>query len=112
MRTIAFPGVALLLATAVGCGSSGSGSCSVSGLTCGAVLPVSQLMSLQPMATGYMESGALPCQWSLPSSSSGTFHVVCGDATVFMQQVDMTMTNYPSASIFATDTVGKKSTEI
>ena len=102
----------VVMLTAVGCGSSGSGSCSVSALTCGAVLPASQLMSLEPMATGYTESGALPCMWTLPSSSGGNFQVVCGDATVFMQQVDMVMTMYPSANIFATDTIGKKSTEI
>jgi len=104
--------MALLFATAVGCGSSGSGSCSVAALTCGAVLPASQLMSLQPMATGYMESGALPCMWSLPSSSGGGFQVSCGDAKLLQQQVDTAMMTYPSANIFATDTIGKRSTEI
>jgi len=112
MRTITLSAVALLFSTAIGCGSSGGGSCSVSGLTCGDVLSASQLMSLQPMATGYMEAGALPCMWSLPSSSGGIFHVACGDTTAFTQAVDAEMTANPSASIFATDSIGKKSTEI
>ncbi|HMF42508.1 MAG TPA: hypothetical protein VKQ32_17675 [Polyangia bacterium] len=76
------------------------------------VLPASQLMSLQPNATGYTESGMLPCMWSLPSSSGGIFQVFCGDANLLDQQVMTLMTANPSATVFATDNIGKKSVEI
>lgn len=103
---IAIVGLAVLSSAA--CGSS-SGNCAKPA-TCGAVLSAAMLMTLQPAETGYTESSALPCQFSLPSSSGGIFQVFCGDAALLMKQRTTAEAAYPGA-VTETDTIGMKSFE-
>ena len=94
--------------TLTACGSS-SGSCHRPA-TCGAVLSDAMLMTLLPGETGYMASSALPCNFSLPSSSGGVFQVFCGDAALLEQQRATAEVAYPGATT-ETDTIGMKSFE-
>src|SRR5262245_45086773 len=108
MRLLALPiGLVVVASGACGSSSGGGGKCSVASLTCGAVLAASKLAQLQPSATGYMESGKLPCQFSLPSSSGGIFQVFCGDAALLAQQSATALQSYPG-DVTQTDTVGMK----
>jgi len=104
----------LAFAAASGCGSSGGGggSCALSTLTCGAILPDSELMTLQPGLTTYDPNEMLPCQFTLQSDAGGIFQAFCGDAKLLMTQVSTAMTAYPTATIMETDMVGTKSWEI
>jgi hypothetical protein len=83
----------------------------VAALTCGAVLPAAKLTQLQPAATGYAESGHLPCRFTLPSTSSGIFQVFCGDATLLAAQRATATQAYPG-DVTETDTIGMKSFEL
>ena len=75
------------------------------------MLPAAQLSQLQPSATGYVESGHLPCKFTLPSTSSGIFQVFCGDATLLAAQSTTSTQAYPG-DVTETDTIGMKSFEL
>jgi len=126
MRSMQFPSVwATVAFVTLGCGSNsgdgagaggsagtgGAGKCSVSALSCGDVLPAATLTGLQPDVTSYSESGRLPCQFKLPSSSGGIFQVFCGDETLLAEQLSVADGTYPGNAI-ETDTVGQKSFEL
>lgn len=87
------------------------GGCSVKTLTCGDVLAAAELSSLQPNATGYSESGQLPCRFTLPSASGGIFQVFCGGASLLDRQRATAEQAYPG-SVTQTDTIGTKSFEV
>ena len=91
-------------------GDSGP-TCSTKALTCGAILTASALGSLQPTATGYVETGKLPCRFTLPSQAGGIFQVFCGDASLLTRQFNTAQTAYPG-SVTETDTIGTKSFEV
>jgi hypothetical protein len=105
-------GLAFAALVAAGCGASNSGNgCSASAFTCGMVLTGAQLTQMQPDAAAYVESGKLPCMWSLPSSSGGILQVFCGDADLLARQRATGEGAYPGSTT-ETDTVGMKSFEM
>ena len=125
LRSIVFPGFWAALAACSssngaapgtndgggGSGGGGGGGCSASALTCGDVLPGATLTALQPSATGYMESGTLPCHFTLPSSSGGIVQAFCGGADLLSQQLAIAEGAYPGDAT-ETDTIGAKSFEL